>query len=109
MKGMTMKMLKVLLCMMLLAGAQSPAFSQEAAQKAGAKNDYSVGDRLKQGKATGSAKAFREITWEELVPKDWDPEKLFKDLDFDTLEDSDPRAMEVLERMRKEWNEAPVE
>lgn len=104
-----MKLLKVLLCATLLAGAHAPVFSQDTPQKTGAKNDYSVGERLKQGKAAGGAKAFREITWEELVPKDWDPEKLFKDLDFDTLEDSDPRAMEVLERMRKEWNEAPVE
>jgi hypothetical protein len=50
----------------------------------------------------------RTITWEELVPKDWDPFKDFKDLNFQMLDDGDPRAIKLLERMRKVWDEAPV-
>lgn len=103
-----MKLLNVLLSTMLALSMQAPAFSQNAAQKSGSA-DYKVGERLKQGNAAGAAKTFKEISWEELVPKHWDPERLFKDLDFDKLEDNDPRAMQALELMRKEWNEAPVE
>ncbi len=103
-----MKLLNVLLSMMLALSMQAPALSQNAAQKGG-NADYKVGERLKQANAAGTAKAFREISWEELVPTHWDPERLFKDLDFDKLEDNDPRAMQALELMRKEWNEAPVE
>lgn len=55
--------------------------------------------------ATGAA---RTITWEDLVPRDWDPFKDFKDLNFQMLDDGDPRAMELLKRMRKVWDEAPV-
>jgi hypothetical protein len=50
----------------------------------------------------------RTITWEDLVPRDWDPFKDFKDLNFQLLDDGDPRAMALLERMRKVWDEAPV-
>ncbi len=102
-----MKLLNVLLSVVLLVGVQASALSQDAVSKG--KTDYKVGERLKQGSAAGAAQAFKEISWEDLVPTHWNPEKLFKDLNFDTLEDNDPRAMEALELMRKEWNEAPVE
>ena len=36
--------------------------------------------------------AARTITWEALVPADWDPFKDFKDLNFQMLDDGDPRA-----------------
>ncbi|MBX3636184.1 MAG: DUF3299 domain-containing protein [Rubrivivax sp.] len=55
-----------------------------------------------------AAGAARTITWEDLVPRDWDPFKDFKDLNFQMLDDGDPRAMELLKRMRKVWDEAPV-
>ena len=32
------------------------------------------------------------ITWDELVPADWDPLKQFKDMNFGVLSDADPRA-----------------
>ncbi|MDP2135497.1 MAG: DUF3299 domain-containing protein [Sulfuritalea sp.] len=55
-----------------------------------------------------AADDYREIKWEALVPKDWDPAKEFKALDLDKLQDSDPRAMEVLEKMRALWDAAPT-
>lgn len=97
-----MKLFRVLLLTALLAGAGVPA----VAQKSGA--DYKVGDKLAQEKPAAS-KEFKEVTWEALVPKHWDPAKLFKGLDLDKLEDSDPRAMEALEKLRQAWNEAPTE
>jgi hypothetical protein len=42
------------------------------------------------------------------MPPDWDPMRAMKGLDFSKLDDSDPRAMEALERLRQEWSKAPV-
>jgi hypothetical protein len=52
--------------------------------------------------------APRTIQWEELVPADWDPFKDFKDLNFQLLDDGDPRAAAMLKRMRAVWDAAPT-
>lgn len=103
-----MKLHRILILAALFASSGWPALAQDAAQKAAVKSDYKVGDRLAQNKAAASNK-FKEISWEELVPKNWDPAKQFKNLDLDKLDDSDPRAIEALERLRHAWNDAPVE
>lgn len=51
--------------------------------------------------------SFREITWDDLVPKDWDPMKDFKGMSLGGLSDADPRANELLKRMREAWDNAP--
>jgi hypothetical protein len=53
----------------------------------------------------------RTIAWEELMPKDWDPLASVPELrsgELALLSDTDPRAMALLERLRKVWDEAPV-
>jgi hypothetical protein len=57
----------------------------------------------------GAAKpgAARTIGWEQLVPPNWDPFKDFKDLNFQLLDDGDPRAAQMLKRMREVWDNAP--
>jgi uncharacterized protein len=52
--------------------------------------------------------APRTITWDALVPSGWDPFKEFKDLNFQMLDDADPRAMQMLKKMREVWDNAPV-
>ncbi|MET0544467.1 MAG: DUF3299 domain-containing protein [Variovorax sp.] len=52
--------------------------------------------------------APRLITWEELVPKDWDPAKAFKGIDLAKLDDSDPRAAELLMKLQEASNNAPT-
>lgn len=69
--------------------------------------DYRVGERLKPA-AKASPASYREIGWEELTPKDWDPMAAFKGLNLARLKDSDPRAREALEKMRTAWDAAPV-
>ena len=54
------------------------------------------------------AGGYREIKWDDLVPKDWDPLKQFKDTNFSVMNDSDPRATEMLKRMRETWDNAPT-
>lgn len=100
----------VVVAVLMVAGVGLSASA--AAQSGGAAGgDYKVGDRLAApatgGKAAGKA-AFREISWDDLIPADWDPQKFFADLDLDALQDNDPRATEVMARMRAEWDRAPV-
>lgn len=70
-------------------------------------SDYRVGDRLPAGK--GAAKGFKEIMWDDLKPKGWDPMAAFKGIDLNKLQDNDPKAIDLLASVRKEWDKAPVE
>lgn len=82
---------------------------------------YKVGDRLPQNKAVtapskpvapplpAASDSYKEIRWEALIPKNWDPSKDFKNLDMNFLNDGDPRAMAALQTMREAWDKAPVE
>ena len=89
------------LCMPLLAQAQptagvplmKPALPAKAAPAA----------------PTSSASTEpKTINWEALVPANWDPFKDFKGLNFQTLDDGDPRAAEMLKKMRDAWDNAPT-
>lgn len=68
--------------------------------------DYAVGDRLAAPAEQGADSP--EFLWDDLMPADWDPLEPFKDLDLDALDDSDPRAIEALERVREIWDAAPA-
>lgn len=71
---------------------------------------YQVGDRLPQPgeKAASAPGAFREIGWDALIPPGWDPSAEFQKLNIDALEDSDPRAVEAIEKMKAAWSAAPA-
>lgn len=56
-----------------------------------------------------TADDWPEVKWPELIPKHWDPRKEFKGLDLRKLRDSDPRAIEALERIKAAWDSAPTE
>jgi len=56
-----------------------------------------------------AADPWPEIKWEALVPKGWDPSAEFKGLDLSKMQDSDPRAIEALERLKQAWDNAPAE
>jgi hypothetical protein len=58
--------------------------------------------------ATGKDK-YEDLKWEMLVPKDWDPAKDFKNMDFSKLKDGDPKATEALQSMKASWDAAPAE
>ena len=84
----------------LALGLASPVLAQSG-------NGHQVGDRL-AGADKGGKAGFREISWDDLIPADWNPEKFLADLELDDLQDNDPRAMELMQRMREEWDRAPV-
>jgi hypothetical protein len=58
--------------------------------------------------AAKPASPFKTITWDELVPKDWDPMKDFKDVDMGGLTDGDPRANAMMKKLRDVWDNAPT-
>jgi len=70
--------------------------------------DYQVGERLPKEVAVQPGAPYRPLNWDELIPADWDPTKPLKGLNMDKLQDSDPRAIEALEKVRAAWNDAPI-
>ena len=51
---------------------------------------------------------LRDVNWDDLTPKDWDPLKQFRDTNFSALNDADPKAIAMLKRMRETWDNAPT-
>lgn len=114
-----MKNMTILSCLkqtLLLAGLL--IFTAPAATA----RDYSVGERLPSAPAKSAGKTappiappitpattYQEITWDNLMPKNWDPMAPLKGLKLDNLRDGDPRAIEALEKIREAWNNAPIE
>ena len=68
----------------------------------------SVSASVAASKGEPSRGAFREITWDDLVPKDWDPLKGFKGMNLGMLSDADPQAAAMLKKMRETWDNAPT-
>jgi hypothetical protein len=56
---------------------------------------------------TGDVNA-REIDWDALIPEDWRPETLMGDVDIENLSDDDPRAQQLLDKLKALWSQAPV-
>ncbi len=73
--------------------------------------NFAVGQALPQLPAAASAPAsgYREIDWQALLPKGWDPLAPFKGLKLEEIEDGDPRAQIALYKARQYWKRAPVE
>lgn len=71
---------------------------------------YQVGERIAPASAPAApaTAAFREITWEALIPPGWDPLAPLKGLKLDQLADEDPRAQSALHKAREYWKEAPL-
>ena len=66
------------------------------------------GIRQVMQKTTERPRVFKEIRWYELVPKEWDPTKRFRELNLDAMRDSDPRTDRLLRDMRATWDNAPT-
>lgn len=75
------------------------------------KPDYSVGDRLTPATVPpvpAQAESFRRLSWDDLMPRGWDPMKAFDLKALRGLSDGDPRARDALDSLRKAWDNAPV-
>lgn len=54
------------------------------------------------------AAAARTITWEELVPKDWDPTKGFRDRDPAQIREGSAQERDLMRALREAWDNAPT-
>jgi uncharacterized protein len=50
----------------------------------------------------------REINWDTLIPEDWRPEVLMEQYNASELSDDDPRAQQLLDKLKALWSQAPV-
>lgn len=66
---------------------------------------YKDGDRLAQ--PAPAATGPRQIKWDDLMPKNWDPYASIKGMDFSRMKDGDPRAMAAMDRVREALKDAP--
>ena len=58
--------------------------------------------------ARAGTPAFREISWDDLMPKDWDPMKEMNGRIAGIVSDGDPRALKLQQDMRRIWDSAPT-
>jgi len=70
--------------------------------------DERGGEGVSDGGRSSPSQDVVELDWEALIPADWSPEKLLADFNADELSDDDPRAIELMDRLRALWREAPV-
>jgi len=89
----------------VLLAACTVATAAIAAERA---PDYKVGDRLAPKPAASTPAGFKEVPWDALVPKDWNPAKEFQGLNLGAMDDADPKAIAALEKLRAAWDNAPV-
>ena len=49
-----------------------------------------------------------ELDWDALIPEGWRPGEVMGEYDNGDLSDDDPRAQELMAKLRELWREAPV-
>jgi len=82
---------------LLLAVCLSGCDGQSVGHQAGAPNPTAA-----------ATPAAAEIEWDTLIPPDWQPETLFNQYDAGNLMDDDPRAEELMAKLKQLWAQAPV-
>ncbi len=65
------------------------------------------GDEVTRLNAPKAVEA-EEIEWDALIPEDWRPDTLMDEYNAEDLSDDDPRAQQLLEKLKALWKEAPV-
>jgi hypothetical protein len=54
------------------------------------------------------AGGLREISWDDLIPEDWDPASQLPFKDVDHISDDDPRSIQLMNALRELWDKAPT-
>jgi hypothetical protein len=60
------------------------------------------------GRAIASDPAAKETSWEELMPKDWDPMKEFRAGDVGLVQEGSVKERNMMRQMRELWDNAPT-
>lgn len=113
----TSKILLVCGALMLTGAASQSAVAAGASEniaenivvaQASADGGLRVGDPLPPAKARHAADDYEEILWPALQPQGWTVEKMMERLNLNELGDNDPKAREMLQKIRELWDSAPV-
>jgi hypothetical protein len=67
-----------------------------------------VGERVAPAAQKPPPAGVVDVAWEELMPRDWNARNALKGVDLAMLSDNDPRAGELLAKLRGEQDHAPV-
>ena len=94
----------------IATGVRWPALAQEARGSAApGKSESSIAPDAKPplpGRALPGG--LREISWDDLIPEDWDPAKQLPFQDVDQISDDDPRSVVLMNALRELWDKAPT-
>lgn len=70
--------------------------------------ELAVGASPPAARGAAPATSFRELKWDELVPKGWDPSKSFRARGAGIVSDADPRAWKLMKEFRVVLDNAPT-
>lgn len=87
------------------AVAQTPAIQGPAPVEEQAGQDAS--DTVTAAEVVADTQ-FKELEWDDLIPADFRPDTLLDEYNANELSDDDPRAQELMEKLRELWKQAPV-
>ena len=93
---------------LLLAGCGEQSAQQPAAPNAAGQDATPTTEQTISAIADVAPGEVPELEWDDLIPADWQPEKLMADYDADNLTDDDPRADELMDKLKALWAQAPV-
>lgn len=111
---MSVRLVLILLLLSIAACSESPeppsADESETNPPSQLSSNVEIADAnadidLNTAPSTGDS---REIDWDSLIPDDYRPDKLMADYDLDAITDDDPRAAEMMDKLRDLWDQAPV-
>lgn len=90
------------LAVLLLACALSPAAFAEG------QAEFRVGDKVASTTVKPPSAGVVDLEWEELMPKGWSARQALEGIDLASLTDNDPRANQLLDKLRQDLDKAPI-
>ena len=70
--------------------------------------EFRVGEKLAHAPAKPSPAGAADLEWEDLMPKAWNGRRVLDGVDLASLSDNDPRANQLLDKLRQDLDRAPV-
>ena len=110
----------VLAAALLQLGACSQESAPPPAAESAARPAPAISDLRTDGPGGGAAAAVAptptsgddtatiELEWDALIPEDFRPDKLLEEFQVEDMADDDPRAEQLMDRLREVWDQAPV-
>jgi len=90
------------------AGARESLAESIVTAQASSSGGLRIGDPLPPSKAGNASDGYEEILWPALLPEGWTVEGIMEKLNLNDLGDNDPKAREMLQKVREMWDNAPV-